>query len=55
MNAMDLLFLNHHFHSLAYLKHFMGEKKLMCRTLHSYSGLLLSNITNKVINISLII
>ncbi len=56
MNATDLVFLNHRFHSLAYLKRFMGGGgELTCRALHSYSGLLLSNIINKVISISLII
>ncbi len=51
-------FLNHRFHSLAYLKRFMGEKNITCMALHSYSGLfsfINSNIINKFINISLII
>ncbi len=44
MNATDLAFLNHWFHSLAYRQRFIREKKLMCMVLNSYSGLLLSNI-----------
>ncbi len=57
MNVTDLVFLNHRFHSLVYLKRFMGEKKLTCRALHSYSELfcLVILLINKVITISLII
>ncbi len=52
MNAMDLVFLNHRFHSLA----FYGGEKIKCRAL--CSGLfwfINGNIIYKVINISLII
>ncbi len=50
MNATALVYLNHRFDSFAY-KHFMGEIKLV----QGVAFILLSNIINKVINISLII
>ncbi len=34
------------FSFIAYLKRFIEEKMLTCRVLHSYSGLLLSNVIN---------